>query len=92
VKRLIGLPGERIAMRDGVVYIDGRRLDEPYLADGQRDQFNFVERQIPDGHYFMMGDNRPKSCDSRRWGAVPRDNIIGEVFAVYWPPQRIGFR
>jgi signal peptidase I len=91
VKRLIGLPGERIAMREGVVYVDGRPLDEPYLADGQRDNFDFVERRIPDGHYFMMGDNRPKSCDSRRWGAVPSENIIGEVFAVYWPPQRIGF-
>jgi signal peptidase I len=47
---------------------------------------------IPQGMYFFMGDNRIQSCDSREWGPVPRKNIIGEVFAVYWPPQRIGFR
>jgi signal peptidase I len=92
VKRLVGLPGERIALRDGVVYVDGKPLDEPYLTDGERDNANMAELAIPDDHYFMMGDNRPKSCDSRKWGSVPRDNIIGEVFAVYWPPQRIGIR
>ncbi|MBD0290477.1 MAG: signal peptidase I [Thermoleophilia bacterium] len=91
VKRLIGLPGERIAERDGTVYIDGKPLREPYL-DGRRDEASFPERSIPRGHYFMMGDNRGQSCDSRVWGAVPEDNIIGEVFAVYWPPQRIGIR
>ena len=47
--------------------------------------------RVPQGQYFMMGDNRAQSCDSRRWGAVPRDNIIGKVFAIYWPPQRISF-
>ncbi len=91
VKRLIGLPGERIAEREGTVYINGRPLREPYL-DGRRDEASFPERTIPPGHYFMMGDNRGQSCDSRVWGAVPADNVIGEVFAVYWPPQRIGFR
>jgi signal peptidase I len=92
VKRLIGLPGERIAERDGTVYIDEKPLKESYLEPGQRDQENFPEHRIPDDHYFMMGDNRGQSCDSRVWGAIPRENIIGEVFAVYWPPQRIGFR
>ncbi len=92
VKRLIGLPGERIEMRDGVVYVDGRPLEEPYLQNGERGDRSFPETPVPDGHYFMMGDNRPKSCDSRQWGALPRENIIGEVFAVYWPPQRIGIR
>ena len=91
VKRLIGLPGERIAEREGAVYVNGRRLAERYL-DGRRDDMTFPERRIPDDHYFVMGDNRGQSCDSRVWGAVPRDNIIGEVFAVYWPPQRIGIR
>jgi signal peptidase I len=91
VKRLIGLPGERIAQREGVIYINEAPLREPYL-DGRRDEATFPERAIPAGHYFMMGDNRGQSCDSRVWGAVPRSNLIGEVFAVYWPPQRIGFR
>jgi signal peptidase I len=92
VKRLIGLPGEEIAQRNGVVYIDGKPLEESYLQAGQRDDNTFPRRRIPSAHYFMMGDNRGESCDSRVWGPVPRDNIIGEVFAVYWPPQRIGFR
>jgi signal peptidase I len=92
VKRLIGLPGERVAERNGTVYIDGKPLDETYLNDGERDGGAYPERTIPRDHYFMLGDNRGQSCDSRVWGAVPRENIIGEVFAVYWPPQRIGFR
>ena len=92
MKRLIGLPGEGISERNGVVYIDGKPLEEPYLKSGQRDAARSRERKIPEGQYFMMGDNRSQSCDSRVWGAVPRDNLIGEVFAVYWPPQRIGFR
>ncbi|MDQ3670002.1 MAG: signal peptidase I [Actinomycetota bacterium] len=92
VKRLIGLPGDKWAERNGVVFINGTALDEPYLNDGERDKANFRERTIPDDHYFMMGDNRIQSCDSRVWGSIPRENIIGEVFAVYWPPQRIGFR
>jgi signal peptidase I len=92
VKRLVGLPGERIAARDGMISIDGEPLEEPYLDGGRRDDATFRERPIPEGHYFMMGDNRGQSCDSRMWGAVPEGNIIGEVFAVYWPPQRIDIR
>ncbi len=92
VKRLIGLPGDRIAEREGAVYVNGKRLAEPYLKPGQREDATFPERRIGEGQYFMMGDNRGQSCDSRVWGPVPRENIIGEVFAVYWPPQRIGFR
>jgi signal peptidase I len=92
VKRLVGLPGERIAERNGVIYIDGKPLEESYLSDAERDGGAYPERTIPSGHYFMLGDNRGQSCDSRVWGAVSEDNIIGEVFAVYWPPQRIGFR
>ena len=91
VKRIVGLPGEKIRGQNGFVYIDGKKLDEPYL-DGVRDRRDFPETQIPDDNYFMMGDNRGQSCDSRDWGTVPRENIIGEVFAVYWPPSRIGFR
>jgi signal peptidase I len=93
VKRLIGLPGDVVSERDGYVYIDGRRLDEPYIKPDRRD--HDAPRSWPrvaPGHYFFMGDNRAESCDSRVWGTVPRANIIGEVFFVYWPPNRIGFR
>jgi signal peptidase I len=89
VKRLIGLPGETWEERNGYVYIDGKRLNEPYVHDTRRDTRTLPPRPIPAGHYFFMGDNRSQSCDSRDWGTVPRKNIIGEVFAVYWPPQRI---
>ena len=90
VKRLIGLPGETWEERNGYVYIDGKRLDEPYVHDTRRDTRTLGPRTIAPGYYFFMGDNRAQSCDSRDWGTVPRANIIGEVFAIYWPPQRIG--
>ena len=92
VKRLIGLPGERIRGRNGRVFINGEPLEEPYLDSVDAPEKTFAEREIPEDHYFMMGDNRAQSCDSADWGAVPRANIIGEVFAVYWPPRRIDFR
>ena len=89
VKRIIGLPGERWQERNGVVYINGKRLREPYIKNDRRDFQTWPARRIPKDGYFMMGDNRQSSCDSRRWGTVPRENIIGKVFALYWPPQRI---
>ena len=93
VKRLIGLPGELVSERDGYVYINGRRLDEPYLQPGRRDhEPPRTWPRIAAGHYFFMGDNRSQSCYSRVWGSVPRANLIGEVFFVYWPPNRLGFR
>ena len=97
VKRLIGLPGERVELRpeNGLthVFIDGKRLDEAsYLDPSRRGSGETQTFQVPEGHYFMMGDNRTKSCDSREWGSVPRDNLIGKVFATYWPPNRISFR
>jgi signal peptidase I len=93
VKRLIGLPGETWEEKNGFVYIDGKKLIEPYVKPDRRDTAtSYPPRKIPGGMYFMMGDNRTQSCDSREWGPVPRKNLIGEVFAVYWPPNRIGFR
>ncbi len=91
VKRLVALPGETVEIREGIVFIDGTQIEETYIEEGSRDSANYGPQTIPDGHYFMMGDNRSQSCDSRVWGAVPRENLIGEVFAIYWPPQRIGF-
>jgi signal peptidase I len=93
VKRLIGLPGETWEEKNGFIYINGKKLIEPYVKPDRRDTgTSYPPRQIPPGMYFMMGDNRRQSCDSREWGPVPRKNLIGEVFAVYWPPNRIGFR
>jgi signal peptidase I len=92
VKRIIGLPGELWEERHGYIYINGKRLDEPYIKADRRDFMNHHPVKIDPGNYFMMGDNRASSCDSRVWGTVPRKNIIGKVFAVYWPPNRIGFR
>jgi signal peptidase I len=92
VKRIVGLPGELWEERHGYVYINGKRLDEPYIKADRRDFMNHHPVKIDPGNYFMMGDNRASSCDSRVWGTVPRKNIIGKVFAVYWPPNRIGFR
>ncbi len=92
VKRLIGLPGETVSERDGYVSIDGKRLDEPYIKADRRDHEPPRSWTVPKGDYFFMGDNRSQSCDSRVWGPVPRKNLIGEVFFVYWPPNRIGFR
>ena len=92
VKRLIGLPGDRWEERAGYVYINGKRLKEPYVKPDRRDARTEPPRGIQKGYYFMMGDNRGASCDSREWGPVPRKNLIGKVFAVYWPPNRISFR
>jgi len=96
VKRIIGLPGERvqIRLRQGAayVYIDGQRLEEPYIEHDRRDTGPAEAFTVPQSHYFVMGDNRSQSCDSRVWGSVPRENLIGKVFMTYWPPNRISFR
>jgi signal peptidase I len=91
VKRLIGLPGERFEERNGYVYINGKKLNEPYVKPDRRDTRTIPPMRMPKGRYFMMGDNRIASCDSREWGPVPRKNIIGKVFFIYWPPNRISF-
>jgi signal peptidase I len=96
VKRLIGLPGDRVELRSesglSYVYINGRKLDEPYIKPGRRDMRGSETFDVPPGQYFLMGDNRSQSCDSREWGTVPRENLIGKVFATYWPPNRISIR
>jgi signal peptidase I len=92
VKRLIGLPGDTWAERDGYVYINGKRLNEPYVLSQRRDSRTIAPIKIPQGQYFMMGDNRSASCDSRAWGTVPKKDLIGKVFATYWPPSRITIR
>ena len=95
VKRVIGLPGDKIREgADGVVYVNGKRLQEPYIRPERRRESGHMGEDwtVPKDSYFMVGDNRGQSCDSRVWGAVPRKNLIGPVFATCWPPDRIGFR
>ena len=101
VKRLIGLPGDVWEEREGFVYINGQKLNEPYIKSDRRDDRTMgladipprnTYTRIPKDMYLMMGDNRQSSCDSRAWGTVPRKNLIGKVFATYWPPGRITIR
>jgi signal peptidase I len=94
VKRLVGLPGETVEVRvrnnNGYVYINGKPLEEPYIQASRRSLVQpFGPLKVKPGNYFMMGDNRSQSCDSRMWGTVPRGNLIGKVFATYWPPNRV---
>lgn len=101
VKRVVGLPGDTVHEdHSGNIWIRGPdakkfvKLKESYLPAKRRlaDSVHFGQTwHVPKGEYFMMGDNRAESCDSRSWGSVPRDKLIGTVFFVYWPPDRIGF-
>ena len=92
VKRVVGLPGEWIRAERGHVDVapgaagPWRTLDEPYLGSRQLD---FKATLVPDGRYFVMGDNRSESDDSRDWGTIARSQILGRAFAVYWPPFHI---
>jgi signal peptidase I len=92
VKRLIAVPGDRWREQNGFIYLNGEKLNEPYVKPDRRDSETIPEKTVPSGQYLMLGDNRASSCDSRRWGTVPRKNLIGPVFAIYWPPGRIGFK
>lgn len=90
IKRIVGLPGEKLSMRNGFVLVNGVPLVEPYLRPGYRGRESGDWARIAGEGYFVLGDNRTMSCDSRRWGVVPRDNIIGRAAVTYWPPNRIG--
>jgi signal peptidase I len=92
VKRVIGLPGETISGKDGQVYIDGQRLAEPWLPKvSSTYTSNFGPDKIPAGEYFMMGDHRTTSCDSRYWGPVKRSAIVGGVVMRVWPISSLRF-
>ena len=89
LKRLVGLPGETVSERRGYVFIDGKASEEPYIRRGRRDRQSGTWR-VPEGEYFVLGDNRAQSCDSRYFGSVPRYNLIGPVVVRYFPFNRIG--
>lgn len=85
IKRVVGLPGETIAIDGGVVSVDGTPLQEPYVLPDDR---TFAPVHVPEGHYFMLGDNRGNSDDSRyTLGTVPRENVVGRAFVILWPPS-----
>jgi signal peptidase I len=92
LKRIVGVPGDRVGEDGGRVVVNGEPLDEPYVPASERDARSFPAVAVTEGNYFVLGDNRSNSCDSRAWGLVPRDSIVGRVVAVYWPFRRIARR
>jgi len=88
IKRLIGLPGDTVEVKEGKVFINGRALKEPYIAEPSNYEFGPVK--VPKGCYFMMGDNRNRSFDSHMWNSwLTRDHIKGKAFVIYWPLNHI---
>lgn len=88
IKRVVGLPGEMVAIENGRVYIDGQPLDEPYLNEMTRGVLS--PQIVPEGHVFVLGDNRDSSNDSRAFGMVSVEDIVGRAWVRYWPPREIG--
>ena len=84
IKRIIGLPGDTVEIRNGEVRVNGYLLNEPYISAPPNNNKTW---QIPEDQFFVVGDNRPNSSDSRSWSYLPREDIIGRAWVVYWPPQ-----
>ena len=89
IKRVVGLEGDTVEGRNGRVVVNGRELKEPYLPDGQETP-DFSPRSVPDGHVFVMGDNRTNSKDSRFFGPITEDLIVGRAFVRVWPATEFG--
>src|SRR5579862_2260823 len=90
IKRIIGLPGDYVEIVDGAVFVNGKKLDEPYVPPEYRDHVPMQKQMVPVDHYFVLGDHRSSSNDSRVWGFVDRKEIYGKAVFVYWPPDKIG--
>jgi signal peptidase I len=90
IKRVIGVPGDRIEVDHGVVVVNGQKLIENYVPDEYRDQTSMTARIVPSAEYFVLGDHRSSSNDSRAWGMVPRRYIYGKAVFIYWPLDKMG--
>ncbi|HJQ28873.1 MAG TPA: signal peptidase I [Rubrobacter sp.] len=90
IKRVVGVPGDTIAVRGGKLFLNGEPQKEPYTNKKLPDRSFFARTTVPKGHVFVMGDNRGNSADSRVFGPLPKKNIEGEAFLRFWPPHRIG--
>jgi signal peptidase I len=90
IKRVIGVPGDRIEVDHGSVIVNGQPLVEDYVPQEYRDQSSMIARTIPADEYFVLGDHRSSSNDSRSWGMVPRRYIYGKAVFIYWPLDKIG--
>jgi signal peptidase I len=90
IKRVIGLPGDRIRIQEGRVFVNGTEMAEPYVPAEYRDRMSKDEQLVPPDEYFVLGDHRSSSNDSRAWGFVPKELIYGKAVFVYWPLDKMG--
>ena len=90
IKRVIGIPGDLVEIDDGTVIVNGKAIDEPYVLPDYRDHMSVPRTVVPMNNYFVLGDHRNSSNDSRMWGFVDRSRIYGKAVFVYWPPDKIG--
>ena len=90
IKRVIGVPGDSVEVVDGIVVVNGHALSESYVPEEYRDHRSMPMRAVPPDQFFVLGDHRSSSNDSRSWGWVPRSYIYGKAVFVYWPLDRVG--
>jgi len=90
IKRVIGVPGDMVEVNDGATLVNGQPIVEPYVPEEYRDHVSMPRRVVPAEEFFVMGDHRSSSNDSRTWGTVPRRFIYGKAVFVYWPLERLG--
>ena len=91
IKRVIGMPDDTVELRNGVLYVNGQRLNEGYVLPGFRDDESYPPVTVKKGYYYVLGDHRNSSNDSRNWGEVPERYIYGKAFFRFWPLPKVGF-
>jgi signal peptidase I len=91
IKRVLGVPGDVVSIREGQVYINGQLVEERYVPRGYQDADSYPLVRVREGHYYVLGDHRNASNDSRSWGLVPRKYIYGKAVFRYWPVEKAGF-